>query len=646
MPESPAPPPAYQRFFAELKRRHVFRIMAMYGAVGFVILQVADIAFPLLGLPEWTITFILALTLLGFPIAVILAWAFEVSPDGVKRTELAETGEISEIVAAPPARRWTPGILALVGMVALAAGAWWVGRTTAPGIEATGAEAVDVRSKAGEAGNDEAVLQLAYADLSEDTRPSIAVLPFVNMSSDEEQEYFADGMTEELLNALAKIRELRVAGRTSSFAYKGRDRDLREIGDELGVRYLVEGSVRKQGDRLRITAQLVDAEDNFHMWSETYDRTLDDVFAVQEEIAESIAEALEVSLGLSEDQSLVIPTADLAAYDLYLAGQARLRERNEGVAEAVRLYGAAVARDSGWAPAWAGLAQAHALVPYYPAVGYFSEVPQEQWERSLTAAEQAARRALDLDPDNAAAEVALGNVFRDRRLWQDGEGHYLRALEIDPDDVEAHQQYAELLHSTGRQHEAVRSAERGVELDPTSAVRVYVLGFVLFDRGQYDDAVRALERAAVLDPDLLGVPGSQADAYGAVGDWDRAEHSAREFWAPPSREQGDRSDAERRKREQMITDQFNAMRIGDGEALEACCAEIAYPTSFALIGDMEGALDALSRLADKDRGFGVNWQGSLWSPLWDGYRSDPRFVDFLRQMNLEGVEPQRAAPGT
>ncbi|MBK5097198.1 MAG: hypothetical protein JJE01_05385, partial [Gemmatimonadetes bacterium] len=115
MPESPAPPPAYQRFFAELKRRHVFRIMAMYGAVGFVILQVADIAFPLLGLPEWTITFILALTLLGFPIAVILAWAFEVSPDGVKRTELAETGEISEIVAAPPARRWTPGILALVG---------------------------------------------------------------------------------------------------------------------------------------------------------------------------------------------------------------------------------------------------------------------------------------------------------------------------------------------------------------------------------------------------------------------------------------------------------------------------------------------------------------------------------------------------
>ncbi len=147
------------------------------------------------------------------------------------------------------------------------------------------------------------------------------------MSSDAEQEYFADGMTEELLNALAKIRELRVAGRTSSFAYKGEDKDLRQIGSELGVRYLVEGSVRKQGDRLRITAQLLDAESSFHLWSETYDRTMEDIFAVQTEIAESIAEELEVSLGLSGDQTLVTPTEDLGAYELYLAAQARLRDR-------------------------------------------------------------------------------------------------------------------------------------------------------------------------------------------------------------------------------------------------------------------------------------------------------------------------------
>jgi len=649
MPETPTPTPAYQRLFAELKRRHVFRVMAMYGAVGFVILQVADIAFPLLGLPEWTITFILALTLLGFPIAVILAWAFEVSPDGVKRTEVAETGEISEIVAAPAARRWTPGVLALVGMVALAAGAWWVGRTTAPGIEATGA-AVDVRSKPGDAGNDDAVLQLAYADLSEDERPSIAVLPFVNMSSDEEQEYFADGMTEELLNALAKIRELRVAGRTSSFAYKGEDKDLREIGDELGVRYLVEGSVRKQDARLRITAQLVDAEDNFHMWSETYDRTVDDVFAVQEEIAESIAEALEVSLGLSGDQTLVIPTADLAAYDLYLAGQARLRERNEGVAEAVRLYGAAVARDSGWAPAWAGLAQAQALVPYYSTreatEGDVLGASTEEWEFALAAAERAARRALELDPDNAAAEVALGNVIRDRRQWQAAERHYLRALDIDPDNVEAHQQYAEHLGAVGRQAEAARSAERGVELDPTSAIRNYVLGYILVDQGRNADAIAPLERARELDPKLIRVLPVLSDAYGALGDWDRAERVTRAGLTSAARLQGAMSEVEQAFVDTMITEYYGAMRSADGGALEACCAQTVYPWEYAMIGDMERALDALEKLAEEDPGYGNQWLESLWSPLWDGYRSDPRFVEAQRRVNLEGVEPQRAAPGT
>jgi len=650
MTDTPPGTPGYQRFFAELKRRHVFRIMAMYGAVGFVILQVADIAFPLLGLPEWTITLILALTLLGFPIAVILAWAFEVSPDGVKRTELAETGKISEIVAEPPARRWTPGVLALIGMVALVGGAWWVGRSTAPRGGSSGSGGAQAGVQAVEAGSDEAVLQLAYADLSEDNRPSIAVLPFVNMSSDEEQEYFADGMTEELLNALAKVRELRVGGRTSSFAYKGQDKDLREIGDELGVRFLVEGSVRKQGDRLRITAQLVDAEDNFHMWSETYDRTVDDVFAVQEEIAESIAGELEVSLGLSGDQTLVIPTADLRAYDLYLAAQAQLRERNEGVAEAVRLYAAAVARDSSWAPAWAGLAQAQALVPYYltpqAAGGDLASVQSEEWERALAAAEQAARRALELDSDNAAAEVALGNVIRDRRQWQAAERHYLRALEIDPDNVEAHQQYAEYLAAIGRQDEAVRSAERGVALDPTSAIRNFILGYILVDLGRYAEAIQPLERAILLDPELLRVLPVLSDAYGALGDWESAERCVRGGLASGIPMEGEPDPEQLALLDQYLEAYYEAIRNRDGAMLEACCADVVGPWTFALLGDTDRALDALVEWVAADPGYGNEWQTSLWSPLWDGHRTDPRFVEALRHMNLEGIELQRATPGS
>jgi TolB-like protein/cytochrome c-type biogenesis protein CcmH/NrfG len=650
MTETPPGTPGYQRFFAELKRREVFRIAAVYGAVGFVVLQVADLLAEGLALPDVVLRTATFLVLLGFPIALVLAWAYERTAAGVKRTDPAATGEIDAIVAESPAKRWPAGLLALAGVAALVWGAWLVGkRAGESGAEAMAESMTAEASGSGQTATD-AVLQLAYADLSEDNRPSIAVLPFVNMSSDEEQEYFADGMTEELLNALAKIRELRVGGRTSSFAYKGQDKDLREIGDELGVRFLVEGSVRKQGDRLRITAQLVDAEDNFHMWSETYDRTVDDVFAVQEEIAESIAGELEVSLGLSGDQTLVTPTADLRAYDLYLAAQAQLRERNEGVAEAVRLYAAAVARDSSWAPAWAGLAQAQALVPYYltpqATGGDLASVQSEEWERALAAAEQAARRALELDPDNAAAEVALGNVIRDRRQWQAAERHYLRALEIDPDNVEAHQQYAEYLAAIGRQDEAVRSAERGVALDPTSAIRNFILGYILVDLGRYAEAIQPLERAILLDPELLRVLPVLSDAYGALGDWESAERSVREGLFSGIPVEGEPDPEQSALLDQYLEAYYEAIRNRDGAMLEACCADVAGPWTFALLGDTDRALDALVEWVAADPGYGNEWQTSLWSPLWDGHRTDPRFVEALRHMNLEGIELQRPTPGS
>ena len=304
-------------------------------------------------------------------------------------------------------------------------GAWWAGRSTAPGADVAAVETAAVAGAEGDeqTARDAEVLQAAYADLAEDSRPSIAVLPFADMSPDGDQEYFADGMTEELLNTLAKIRQLRVAGRTSAFAYKGQDKDLREIGRELGVRYVVEGSVRKQDDRLRITAQLVDAGDNFHLWSEAYDRTMDDVFAIQEEIAGAIAAQLQVSLGLEEGGALVAPIADLEAYEMYLTARAGMRERGSAVLEAVRLFEEVVARDSTWAPAWAGLAQAYTLAPFYTPGNVTEQIGPEAWGPALAAAEEAAVRALRLDPGVAGAEVALGNVFRDRWEWDLAEVH-------------------------------------------------------------------------------------------------------------------------------------------------------------------------------------------------------------------------------
>jgi TolB-like protein len=650
MSDAPPGTPGYQRFFAELKRREVFRVAAVYGAVGFVVLQVADLLAEGLALPDVVLRTATFLVLLGFPIALVLAWAYERTASGVKRTDPAETSEIDAIVAQPAASRWPSGLLALAGVAALVAGAWWVGRSTATGelerasVSSEGAAAVGVMPQ-GVSRHDEAVLQVAYADFSQDERPSIAVLPFVNMSADEEQDYFADGMTEELLNALAKIRELRVAGRTSSFAYRGQERDLREIGDELGVRYLVEGSVRKQGDRLRITAQLVDAEDAFHLWSETYDRTLDDVFAVQTEIAESIAGALEVSLGLGAEEALITPTSDLDAYDLYLAAQARMRGRREGVEEAVRLYAAAVARDSGWAPAWAGLAQAEALVPYYHFEGDGLNSPDSAvWESSLARAERAARRALQLDAANAGAEVALANVVRDRWEWDAAETHYLRALEIDPDNAEAHQQYAEHLAQIGRLDEALRSAHRSVALDPTAAIRVFVLAYILEINGRYEESIAAYERAIELDPALLRAHFGLINAQLALGEVDRAEAHEQAEIMPRIAANSGMSDEERAELDGETEAIFAAFRAGDGAALAAAMQPWQDPWLLAMIGDIDRALDALSSYVANAPPYGATWQTNLWTPDWDGVRDDPRFREVLRRANLENVEPRRAPP--
>jgi len=644
--------PIHQRLFAELKRRHVFRVMAVYGAVGFVILQVVELLVPALLLPEWTYRFVALLLLVGFPVAIVLAWAFESTPDGVRRTDPAESGELEAIAAAPAAKRWPSGLLALAGAAAMIGSVWVVTRD-GPEKSAAGlpsAASPSPTAAAASAAGDESVLQLAYADLSEDDRPSVAVLPFVNMSSDTEQEYFADGMTEELLNALAKIRELRVAGRTSSFAYKGEDKDLREIGSELGVRYLVEGSVRKQGDDLRITAQLVDAEDAFHLWSETYDRTLDNVFAIQTEIAESVAEALEVSLGLTGEESLVTPTADMRAYDLYLAAQSRLRERGPGVADAIRLFEAVVERDSAFGPAWAGLALAYSVAPYYGPLSLDSTEWRAAWEPSLLEAEAAARRALELDTHLVIAEVALGNVFKERREWAEAEVHYLRALAIDPDNGEAHQQYAESLTNTARFAEALRGARRAVEVDPTSAIRIHALAYILVHNERIAEAIARWEQALLLNPGMPLPLQGLLFTLEAEGRLDEAEAVALRhveeggedlpifFGVDESNDSNDLQSA--------IEAYYAALRAGDGEALEECCGDFIVFMSYLSAGDLDRALDSLLDLKNRTPRFGSTWIHAVWNNRFDPVREDPRMVEVMRDTGLEGIVPDRDLPGS
>ncbi len=285
------PPLAYQKWFAEMKRRKVFRVIAAYGAVAFVILEAASIVFPAIPLPAWTMSLVVWMAILGLPIAVVLAWAFEMTPEGVRRTEDAAQDEIGLIVSAPARARWPSGLLALGGIVLLGIG-FYGGRRSS--MRSSREVQPPPAAQAGEPGPTSTALDA-------DRRPAIAVLSFSDMSPEQDQEYFSDGVSEEILQALSKVRDLRVAARSSAFTYKGRDMDPRQIGQELGVLYLLDGSVRKDGDQIRISAELVNASDGFSLWSETYDRRLQNVFEIQREIAEAIAEELRVPLGLSRE---------------------------------------------------------------------------------------------------------------------------------------------------------------------------------------------------------------------------------------------------------------------------------------------------------------------------------------------------------
>jgi len=574
---------SYQQLFAELKRRKVFKVAAVYGATAFVLLQVADLLGEGLRLPESFMPFITAVVLLGFPLALILAWAFEVTPDGVQRTDAASAAEIAEIVGQPASKRWPAGLLALAGVAALVLGAWWVGTRTG------------VAGDAADGGDDDAsAVRLAYADLADDPRPSIAVLPFADMSAEQDQEYFGDGMAEEIINALVAVKDLRVAGRTSAFAYKDENKDLREIGTELGVGYLVEGSVRKAGETLRITAQLIDAGSGSHLWSDSYDRPLDDVFAIQSEIAEAIADELRVPLGLEADEGLVTPTADLEAYDLYLAGRARLRDRDEGVFEAVELFGAAVARDSTWAPAWAGLADATELQLWYDHV---TNEPLP-FDETLDRAERAALRALELSPQNSTALVVLGSVHRDRYEWDEAERYFRQALALDPDNAEAHQQYGEWLRKTGRIAASVRAMDRASILDP-APVRIWQLLVSLTWDLRWDEAEELLDWSQ-----SAGV----TDRFSALRD-------AREVW-PIAR----------------------AYFEGRLDELPASLPELASTVlGLGIAEDRDLAIEGLLEILRENP---LN-PDLVWRPQMDDLRADRRVQEYLVSIGLGGVTPRR-----
>jgi TolB-like protein/Tfp pilus assembly protein PilF len=431
-------------FFAELKRRNVYKVAVAYAVVGWLLMQVSATIVPALHLPDGITTAVVVLVLLGFPVALVIAWAFEMTPQGMKRTE--DVGP-NEVIPQWSGRKFA----ALIVVIAICATALLGFQVLRPRTAAVPADTT-VPSK------------------------SIAVLPFVNMSSDKENEYFVDGLTEEILNRLAQIGELKVPGRTSSFAFKEKNSDLRQIGSALGVAHVLEGSVRKSGDRLRITAQLLRTADGFHLWSQSYDRKLDDVFAIQEEIARAIAGALSVQLKLGLEGKAERPTQDMEAYDHYLQARALIALRTpDSLRRATLSLERAVQRDPDFAKAWAYLADVHASDRFF-GLGAMKE--------SLDEAEKEARKALALDDSLAPAHAALAEVLRGQFQWLGSQTENRRAVELSPGDADIHAHYAAMLKTVGHMDAALAHARRASELEPLAWIPPLFEALIHLSRGE------------------------------------------------------------------------------------------------------------------------------------------------------------------
>ncbi|MDA1077398.1 MAG: hypothetical protein O3A63_22025, partial [Proteobacteria bacterium] len=453
-PESYTHPMA---LWSELKRRRVFRVAAMYGVTAWIITEISATVLPALNLPEQFVTGIVVLLIAGFPLTLVLAWIFDINPDGISRTDAQPT--------TPPVTRTLKYRASYTGLIVVATvclGAFFFWRLDNPAGEPI---------------------------------TSIAVLPFSNLSADSSTDYFSDGVSEELLNLLTKVPDLKVAARTSSFAYKDQDTDIRTIGRDLKVDAVLEGSVRwsQNNERVRITAQLIDTTNGYHLWSETYDRELADIFVVQDEIARAIVTRIKPNLASQEEVSAELaaaPTQNVDAYTFYLQGRALWKQRgHETLKQAIELFQISLSHDPGFARAYSNLAAAYVVMP-----GYSNEPVETLHNLAVDAAPQ----ALTIDESLAEAHAVLARVSDTNWTWNDAQTGYYFATSLDATEPTAHLWYSVHLSAVGRLNLALEHALEAARLDPDDAAIQAHLAHCLTLAGRDEDSARALRKANTL----------------------------------------------------------------------------------------------------------------------------------------------------
>ncbi|MCC7461132.1 MAG: hypothetical protein IT480_01580 [Gammaproteobacteria bacterium] len=473
-------------FLGELKRRNVVRVAMLYVLAGWFILRVAGVLIDVLEVPRWTAKFVLALLVLGFPVALVLAWIYEITPQGLRKQGQAPRARAGAVASS---RRMdiAIGVLAAIAIAGLV-------------VDRLVPERRDVATAAPASDTTAAVVD-AY---------SIAVLPFEDMSQSKDQEYFADGLSEELMNVLTRVEDLRVIGRTSSFQYKGRHEDLRAIGASLGVGHILEGSVRKAGDDLRISAQLIRSADGSQLWSQTYDRRLDNIFALQDEIAAAVAGALKLRLAA---QAAADPRLrrDLEAYNRYLQGRYQLELRTRTSLDlALEHFTAAVERDPHDALAWVGLSETHTARAAYTS--------QESLEEGYRLGRAAAQRALDLDPALADAHAAMAYIHLVYDWnWAAADASIDRAVQLAPRNPGVLMKAALQDQTMGRFERAVLRYRQAIVLDPLRPGLQYNLSRVYLALGRSRDAEALARRVVELLPAGAGAHVMLAEALLAQG---------------------------------------------------------------------------------------------------------------------------------
>ncbi len=580
-----------RNFFAELKRRNVYKVAVAYAIVGWLLVQIATQVFPFLEIPNWVVRLVIVLVAAGFPIALVIAWAFELTPEGIKRTEDVDLpgGSSSNN------RIWI--YVAVIG-AAFSVGLFFIGRYTAPRTSSAEREPPPP-AVAGSA-----------------PQKSIAVLPLLNESGDPRDEYFSDGLSEELIAALAQIRELKVIGRSSSFRFKERKEESKTIGEKLGVATLLEGTVRKQGDRVRIVAELINAADGIELWTRTFDRELKDIFAVQQEIAAAVASSLKTTLLGSEQGSSANPaTKNTEAHNAYLQGHYYFQRRNlEDYRKAVGHYDEAIRLDPDYALAYAERSEAWTLI------GDLTGEGKTAWPKARNDAE----KAVAIAPALAEAHAALGWVrFFTEWRFAEGLSELKRAKELSPANPTANDLLARVIVYLGRLDEAENQGRQAVELDPLASAPKNNLARILWYEGKLDEADAVARKAAELQPNSASSRRWQVLVAIQRGDKETALREA-QLEPDESYRRFELAVAQYARGDRTAADAALADLIAHDQGLDYQVAQV-----YAVRGEREKAFEWLQIAFDNhDTGM----LALLVDPLLNDLRDDPRYKNLIARM--------------